>query len=143
MESFPRTYPYLFLILTFAFFFSCDEPICTRDFRAIAVQVLTTDGEPVVLDEFTVKRSESGQVIEICNDALGDCEKGAAAGYPEEGIYTIFHDGLRNKIRGYQIKIDVEGKKGEAVFQEEFVIVEDGCHVYKAAGPGTVFVDTN
>lgn len=86
---------------------------------------------------------DTEKIVEVCDNILGNCEQDAPAGYPEEGIYFIYHDGLRDEISGKKSKILAEGSNEEVSFQEEFLIGDNGCHVFKTAGPDTVFVELN
>lgn len=84
---------------------------------------------------------ETGRELNICESMGSDCEKGTPYGQPEKGRYTIFHDGLRDEISGEKSAILVEGSNNKINIEEEFVIGDDGCHVFKAAGPDTIFVE--
>ncbi len=137
----------LYLITICLLFNSCDSFIdqaCTAEFRSIGVTVFTTENEPVILDEFTVTKRQfhSEGELEICGNGF-DCENGKPAGYPQQGFYVIFHDGMRSKIKGGVMKVTASGKKDEIEFKEDFLISSDGCHVSKEAGPDTVYVETN
>lgn len=128
-------------------FVSCDslspfDNVCTLEFRMIGMAVYSAEHEPVVLDEIAIFAVKSGRktVLDICGDGY-DCGAEGLAGRPDEGHYTIFHDGMRDKIRRETMKIQVEGKNENVSFSEEFVIGNNGCHVFKEAGPDTVFVD--
>lgn len=135
------------LIITPILFSSCDSyigKVCTAEFRILGVSVYTVDDKPVVLDEFTINARPLHNEVEldVCGNGY-DCENEGPAGWPEEGIYTIFHDGMRGVIRRGSIQIRVAGKNEKVQFEEEFLISDDGCHVSKAAGPDTVFVEVN
>lgn len=143
MERLHRVSKILFIGLFLMSFLSCDawQEVCTSEFKIIGIQVLSADEEPIILDEVSVTNLETDRVVEICDDGLGNCEKGVPAGYPEEGLYFIFHDGLRDEIPGDDTKILVEGSNDEIHFQEDFKIGDNGCHVFKEAGQDTVFVE--
>lgn len=134
-----------FLIIVPALLSSCDSlggEVCTAEFRSLGIAVYSTKNEPVILDDLTVTAREFQREIklDVCGNGY-DCENGRPAGWPEEGIYTIFHDGMRSAIRRGSIQIKVAGKNEKVQFEEEFLISDDGCHVSKEAGPDTVFVE--
>lgn len=137
----------LFLILIPVLLSSCDlyiGKVCTAEFRVIGVAVSTVDNEPVILDELTIttKRFRQETTLDVCGNGY-DCDTDGPAGWPEEGIYTIFHDGMKSAIRQGSIEIKAAGKNEKVQFEEEFVISSDGCHVSKEAGPDTIFVNMN
>lgn len=137
----------LFLITLPILFSSCDSyigKVCTAEFRILGVAVYTVDDKPVVLDELTITARPLRNEVEldVCGNGY-DCENGGPAGWPEEGFYTIFHDGMRGAIRRGSIQIKVAGKNDKVQFEEEFLISDNGCHISKAAGPDTIFVEGN
>lgn len=137
----------LFLIIIPVLLSSCTSYIgqdCTLEFRSIGVAVYTVDNEPVILDELTIttKRYRQETTLDVCGNGY-DCDTDALAGWPEEGIYTIFHDGMKSAIRHGSIEIKVAGKNEKVQVEEEFIISSDGCHVSKEAGPDTIFVNVN
>lgn len=105
--------------------------------------MLSTEEEPISLDEVMVKNLETNRVITVCDGAFENCENGVPVGYHEEGFYYVFHDGVRDEIAGEKSKIQIQGSNEKISFSDEFQIGYNGCHVFKAAGPDTVFVDVN
>lgn len=76
------------------------------------------------------------KAIDPCDfDDPNPCPGGRPMGSPEYGSYTIFHDGIRDMIIGDRIGIRVKGQKNGKQFDEEFLIGDDGCHVFKKEGP--------
>ncbi|WP_234567354.1 hypothetical protein [Rhodohalobacter sp. 614A] len=115
--------------------------VCTDELRIIVISVLSSEEEPIVFDQMTITNLETGRVLNIC-EAMGSyCETGKPLGQPEKGRYTIFHDGLKDEISGEKSKILVEGSNEMFSIREEFVIGNDGCHIYKDAGPDTIVVE--
>lgn len=147
MESLNRLSLLFLLLLSLFSLLSCDSgqspinKICTGEFKMIGVQILSMDKEPVILDEASITNVETGRVVDICEEGLGNCKNGALSGYHEEGFYFVFHDGVRDEIAGEKSKIQMQGSNEEINFSEEFQIGDNGCHVFKAAGPDTIFVD--
>lgn len=147
MESLKRV-SILFLALVYLFsLISCDSGqspigrVCTDELRIIGISVFSMNKEPIVLHQFTITNLETGRVLNICESMGSNCENGKPYGQVEKGNYIIFHDGLRDEISGDKSTILVEGSNDDVSFQEEFVIGDDGCHVFKDAGPDTVFVE--
>lgn len=132
-------------ILIFIFLFnSCDAVFkdCTSVFKIVELSVVTTEGEPVELDEVNIINKTTGNALDLCSDGY-DCDENRPSGAPELGRYTIFHDGLRDQVGKGGLIIQINGSNEVTSFQEEFLISDDGCHVSKEAGPDTVFVELN
>jgi hypothetical protein len=133
------------LIILPILFSSCDSfigKVCTAEFRILGVAVYTTEEKPVILDELTITATPSRNGKEGDGGGNGyDGENDGQAGWPEEGIYTIFHDGMKGAIRRGAIEIKVTGKNERVQFEEEFIISSNGCHVTKEAGPDTVYLE--
>lgn len=102
--------------------------------------VFSLEREPVALNQVDITVKSSGRKINVCDGGYG-CGREGLAGSQEFGSYTIFHDGLRDKIPGNEMNILVQGQNKELAFRQDFKIGENGCHVFKAAGPDTVFVE--
>lgn len=143
MGSLHKLIKLLFIGLILISLQTCDSlnTVCTDELIVINVRVLSMDEEPIDLDQVTVTGLETGGVLDVCDGSWLDCENGAPSALAKEGIYPIFHDGLRDEIPGDDMKILVEGSNSEISFQEKFEIGDDGCHVFKEAGPDTVFVE--
>lgn len=129
-------------MLLSTFWTSCDSQICTSSFDFVQIQVLNQNEEPVELDSIKIIDMRTDKAIDPCDfDDPNPCPGGRPMGTPELGGYTIFHDGIRDMIIGDRIGIQVIGEKGDQQFQEDFLIGDDGCHVFKMEGPGTVMLD--
>lgn len=127
------------LMLLLTFWTSCDSQICTSSFDFVQIQALDQNEEPVELDSFEIIDMRTEKTIDPCDfDDPNPCPGGSPMGSPELGGYTIFHDGIRDMIIGDRIGIRVIGQKGDRQFQEDFLIGNDGCHVYKMEGPESV-----
>lgn len=138
MSAFKFYIPLLSITVLLAVLSSCDtlieDKVCTAQFEIIGMSVTTSDGNPVVLDEFSVKNTRSGKTIDLCESDSSMCGESGVHGNPDFGLYTIFHDGLRSKIFGPVLGVLAEGRKGDQTFQRLFAVGDDGCHVYLAAG---------
>lgn len=135
---------YLVLILFLATGLSCDSisTICSSDFRYLGVGVYLVDGiTPVVLDEVTLTDGRSGKTIDLCDTNETECPGKGIMGVPENGSYTIFHDGLRDQIGFYPTPLLFEGRNDSITVEQVFLIGDDGCHVYKISGPGTLIAE--
>ncbi|MCC5907100.1 MAG: hypothetical protein JJU13_12890 [Balneolaceae bacterium] len=124
---------------------SCDSvsTVCSSEFRYLGVSVFMEDGTtPVVFDEVILTDGQSGQSIELCGKEEPECSDDYIMGIPESGSYTIFHDGLRNRIGFYPMKLLFEGRNESITVKQVFLIGDDGCHVNKLSGPTTLNVKT-
>lgn len=112
--------------------------VCTGDFRYISIIVLTTDQQPVILDQLSVFDKTSGEEFDLCEP--DGCADGGSLGAPDMGVYYIFHDHFVGKIGMGDRTLIVEGENADISFQEEFGVRDNGCHIEKTAGPDTVIV---
>lgn len=61
-------------------------------------------------------------------------------GRPQTGSYVVMHDHYAGKINGKRDLI-LSGSNEEYSFREEITVEDDGCHIYKVAGPDTITVE--
>ncbi len=135
---------YMVLILFLAAGISCDSisTVCSSDFRYLGVGVYLEDGiTPVVFDEVRLTDGRSGQTIDLCDANETECPGDGIMGVPENGSYTIFHDGLRGRIGFHPMPLLFEGRNDSITVEQLFVIGDDGCHVHKISGPGTLIAE--
>ena len=140
MKYIYKVIPFVCLAL---FFYAC-ELACTDELRMIGVTVMAPEEEDsVFLDQIIITEKRTGKLIDLCDFGdHGHCSERTLREIPDYGIAPIiFHDGIRKKIkRRRAMEILVEGFRDSLSFQQEFVIGYDGCHVFKAAGPDTVYL---
>lgn len=99
--------------------------VCTTEFRIISVEVLDSDGNPVIFDEFTVTNLQTTEVIEL------DWEPG--------DHYPIAYDSMRSELPadGHQFEI-VGFIDGQEVFRQIYLVGQDCCHITLLEGDTTI-----
>lgn len=111
-----------------------DAATCPSVYTITTVQVLTADGQPVVLDEWTVYDKRSGKELDLCDS--DDC----IAGNSETGTYLLIDDRFQGKV-GVEINLTAEGAADSIHFKEDFTVRDNGCNLVKISGPGTIYTD--
>lgn len=96
--------------------------ICTEVFMTVSTRVVDKDDQDIQLDRVFTKDLTTGQIVPI-NDLN------------VEGYYTVLDDSYRHFLKGKERRFLFSGiKNGTTVFEEEFVIGADQCHIYKVEG---------
>ncbi|THD67547.1 hypothetical protein E7Z59_07750 [Robertkochia marina] len=104
---------------------SCDNVVCTEDFRTMTITITYDNGDPVALDDFSVIISESGQ------DITGSYSDGELEWYRNNGIYPVIDDSYSDEFRNTTVFLKFSGSvNGEIVVQRSIVAGADCCHVY-------------
>ena len=118
----------------------CDPgAICTEEFASVNVRLIKADSSAVALDSFqttyldgTPLRSVSGQRVYGLNPTVGI----------RPDIYATIVDDLW--VAGHQnyfYPVKARGwKSGAVVFEQDYVIGADCCHVSKVDGPDVIVV---
>lgn len=132
---FSKNWNCLFLVLMISLASSCKDspvnsPICTTEFVMINLKITDATGQPVENATVNVINASSGDTLQVC--AKYECSEG------NMGNYTIFHDGLMEKVSFDGDAFTVSGNAGQGSFREDFVFAKNECHVYKKSGPETV-----
>lgn len=128
----------LFSVIIFLLVTGCEDspvnpPVCTAEFVVINVRVTDTDGEAVENASINIIEASSGDTVQVCETY--ECAKGSM------GYYTIFHDGLMNKVSSGGDTYTVSGTAAEGSFREDFVFAKNACHVFKKSGHDTVTIN--
>lgn len=110
--------------------------VCTTEFVTVRVTVLDTVGVPVDSVNIMITNMWSGEIYDLAE------ENKPGSLTTKNGLYAIFHDGYRRRLQKTFEPLRVEGEKEGLQFSEVFVIGRDECHVFKMAGPDTVFLAT-
>lgn len=114
---------------------SCDEAVCTEEFRIILVKVEDQNSQVVMLDRIEVTEKSTGQDVTIpVSDEV-------FKGYQSEGLYLVFDD---SKVDVYENEIFTITLKGflnqEEVLSTDFLIGVDCCHIRLIEGITTVVI---
>ncbi len=99
--------------------------ICTTEFRIISVEVLDSERNLVIFDEFRVKNLQTDELIEI------DWEPG--------DHYPIADDSMRNDLPAEGHLIELVGYiDGQEVLREAYLVGQDCCHITLLEGETTI-----
>ncbi|WP_157621278.1 hypothetical protein [Salisaeta longa] len=109
----------------------CDSQsvLCTAEFVTYTVRVVTPAGQPADSVQIEVRNASTGARYDVCG-GLSPCHN------PEDGQYTIFHDGV--DVGPFPTEVVVTGRKGDLGFRATYVFRQGQCHVRKLAGPAQV-----
>lgn len=117
-------------------FFACDESvkpvICTAQFVTSEITVQNENSDLISGITIEVKLKETGEILDTC-ESKQNCEQTV-------GVYTIFHDGLMNKVGKNGEKVIVSGTKENLTFSQEYIFGKNDCHIFKIAGPDTLII---
>jgi len=115
--------------------FSCSTPervACTDVFVLIHLTVIDDEGHAADSVNILVYRKRDNKIYDLrdMNEPGGFLS--------QRGIYTVFHDGFLEQVKGKNERIVVRGEKRNARFSTEFQVGGDECHIYKISGPDTI-----
>lgn len=103
---------------------SCDNAVCTMEFRTVMVTVSNSDGIKVPLDSISVTDLKNNEDI---TRQLEPFEWEMAI---EAGSYPLFGDENLQKYQNQSLEVLFQGFiAGTAVVNEEFTVGADCCHV--------------
>jgi hypothetical protein len=115
---------------------SCENLICTQEFRSIPVKFVDTDGKPVAVTDFKAVNIRTKKVLSQDRDQ----------NFPTtEGVYTVASDAnLKDlSVEGDIIMVSAKSTLTQAKEEAEFKIVGGvcSCHVHKVSGPDEIVFD--
>ena len=111
----------------------CSSIACTTEYRLISVSLVDSEGNAVILDSYTVVRSDTREALSFDTDV---------AEFNQEGQYSIAEDQHFDQIAREGTSFIFEGIiNNEVVISENFLIGNDCCHVVKLEGPDSLTVD--
>ncbi|NGP76438.1 hypothetical protein G3570_07330 [Balneolaceae bacterium YR4-1] len=99
----------------------------------IDLKITDASRQPVNNATVHVIHANSGDTLQVCENY--ECLEG------DMGNYTIFHDGLMEKVSFEGEPFTVNGITEQDSFREDFVFAQNKCHVYKKSGPEIIMVD--
>lgn len=103
---------------------SSTTPICTMEYKTIAVRVTSANGNPVKLDSVTVKNAKTGENITSSLDA------DLLAVYQQQGYYPIISDNLRKQLKEAPTSYIFTGySNGKSIANTTLEIGADDCHI--------------
>ena len=109
----------------------CDPNVmCTMIFTAINLHVVSTNGEPILLDDYYTLRETTSDTI-----------RGTPAAQIIDGNYMVLSDGYRKRLLNTEDKFRFIGiKAGRQVVNEVFIIAADCCHIHEVSGKAEVML---
>ena len=108
----------------------CKGVMCTMMFAMVTVEVVTSDGNPVVLDEVYTIRSKDGTKLQMEQHA------------GENGSYVILDDSYQKVLANSSEPFRFIGiKNGVKVVDEHYTIGADCCHVSRNSGTTRIVLD--
>ena len=107
--------------------------ICDSSFRIAVVTVVDTAGTPVVGVAITVTRVSTQENLEFTPADLPD------------GVYIILDDGFVGAVDMEGETFQVQGRKDNAEFMQDYVFGTDvcRCHLTRISGPDSIVLDVN
>ena len=129
------------LVITLFILMSCvgmhdkkGDRLCTTEYRKITVSVRDPQNEPVVLDDYFVRKSSTGEILDFANedpflDSLNRVN----------GIYTLMTDGMMWMTSVSGTEFTFHGLMDTVeVINEPYLIGNDECHVLLYTGNPTI-----
>lgn len=115
---------------------TCENLICTQEFRSIPVKFVDADGEPVAVTDFKAVNTRTKKVL----------SEGRDQNFPTtEGVYTVASDANLKDLstEGDIILVSAKSASTQAKKEAEFKIVGGvcSCHVHKVSGPDEMVFD--
>ena len=118
----------LFALVLFSSACNDDDIFCTDEYRQISVKVEFEDGTAPAFDYFTLRVS-TGDTIRY-DESM-----------PIENTYMVLTDDYQPELQGNTEEFRFIGiHQGEILFNEEFIISADECHISKENGPSMITV---
>lgn len=106
-----------------------DQLVCQLSYLTIHVEIIDTEGNPVIFQETTLRNLDTGQFLEV------DPE------FPPEKGYIIAEDSMVDILDREGDCVQLSGFiAGNLVFQYSFLVGHDCCHVELLAGPSTITI---
>lgn len=107
-----------------------DGRICSMEYRMLTVSVKDSLGDPVILDDYFVKKTATGEIIDFARE---DPYFDSIARM--QGNYIICTDGQMGMTSIQGTEFEFHGFMGSTgVVSEKYFIGNDECHVYLIAG---------
>ena len=115
---------------------SCENLICTQEFRSIPVKFVDTEGKPVAITNFKAINTRTKKILSQNRDQ----------NFPTtEGVYTVASDAnLKDlSVEGDIIMVSATNSISKAKKEAEFKIIGGvcSCHVHKVSGPDEIVFD--
>lgn len=115
---------------------TCENLICTQEFRSIPVKFVDADGKPVAVKEFKAVNTRTKKVM----------SEGRDQNFPTtEGVYTIASDANLKDLseNGDIILVSAKNAATQVKKEAEFKVVGGvcSCHVHKISGPDEIVFD--
>jgi len=115
---------------------TCENLMCTQEFRSIPVKFVDTEGKPVAVTEFKAINTRTKKML----------SEGRDQNFPTtEGVYTVASDANLKDLsaEGDIVIVSAKGALTQAKKEAEFKIVGGvcSCHVHKVSGPDEIVFD--
>jgi hypothetical protein len=112
-----------------------NEKLCTTEYRTITVSVKDKDSRPVLLDDYYLEKTGTGEIIDFrLEDPFPDSLNRI------NGQYIIMTDGKMNMTSASGTDFEFHGKIDTTeVINANYVIGNDECHVVLYSGPTVIY----
>ena len=128
MKNILKIFLLLFALTLLSVACNDDDIFCTDEYRQISVKVEFEDGSAPAFDYFTLRVS-AGDTIRY-DESM-----------PIENTYVVLADDYQPELQGLTEEFRFIGThQGDIIFNEEFIISADECHISKVDGPGVITV---
>ena len=106
-------------------------PFCTAVLHSKRFSVVDAQGQPADDVEVVVTHKESGEVLDTSDPESH-----------EPGTYVLVTSNHIGPVEDGDTLV-VKGEKGDASFEEEFIVRTDGCHPDAIEGPDEIVFDVD
>ena len=129
-----------FSLIVCSMMVSCDKSqpdvVCTTEFRMLTVSIKDTASNPVLLSNYFVKKTSSGEIIDFSKeDPYQDSINRI------QGIYIIFTDGKMEMTSKNGTGFEFHGILGTTeIINEQYLFGHDECHVTLLSGKPEIII---
>jgi len=108
----------------------CKDAICTMIFAGITVEVTDAAGNPVAADEvFTVRKQNKERIV--------------LSQFAGNGRFVVLDDSyVKKMLNSKELFTFIAMKNGMKLFEEDYTISADCCHVKKELGKDKIVVSS-
>ena len=107
------------------------QQVCTEEFRSIVLSISDKNGNPIILDSYSVTNQATEKVYNYTSDTL-----------IQEGQYILADDRLMDDVvRNGNSFLFVGMLSNQEVVRETYVIGHDCCHIQLLSGNTDIIIE--
>ena len=113
-----------------------DDVLCTTEYRMLTVSVKDIHSNPVILSEYFVKKTSTGEIIDFSKeDPYMDSINRI------QGIYFLSTDGKMDMISRDGTEFEFHGiLDSTEIVNEKYIIGKDQCHIFMVSGQTEIVI---